>query len=218
MYGIVSIDEILNITASKIRADIHRRMIGLLFLKPGAELVSKEILDNGEYFHVRTGKEIDFFLPGYGPKEYGNDDAVFDLDLGDTGFVMRMSEFVNCIKLLQADSSWKYSGETDLLLLDVVLSDSVHPKFDTNNVICCNLDSLIRNKGIESIHGFLELIVQFVESGCHEFPTHKFSDLMGIQKGKDGFVNYLKSALPSGVANDIQNAVSFRTVSIEENA
>lgn len=222
MYGIVNFDEVLEITAKNCRnhsPDSKKRMVGLLFLKPNSKLVAAEILASGEYFHVRTGKEIDFFLPGYGPKDWQNDDKVFDLDIGETGFVLRMADFVKCIKYLQKNSTWKYSGETDLLLLDVIVKNgTLSPAFDTENVICCNLDSLIENGAITSIHGFLEIIVQYIESGKHDAPTRTFSDLMGLKKGQDGFINYLSKAIPGDIAQEIKNTVSFRTKSIQANA
>ncbi len=222
MFGIVNFDEVIAITVNKCKnysPDRERRMVGLLFLKPTSKLVAAEILASGEYFHARTGKEIDFFLPGYGPRDWESDDKVFDINIGETGFVLRMADFVSCIKSLQQDSTWKYSGETDLLLLDVIVKNgALPPAFDTENVICCNLDSLIENGAITSIHGFLEIIIQYIESGKHDAPTRTFSDLMGLKRGRDGFINYLSKSLPGDVGQEIQNTVSFRTRSIQANA
>ena len=94
-------------------------MVGLLFLKPNSQLVAEEILKNGQYFHVRSRKAIDFFLPGYGPKDPNSPEKIYDIDL-DYGFVFSMTAFVSCIKSIQSEASWKYSGETDLVLIVVV--------------------------------------------------------------------------------------------------
>ncbi len=125
-------------------------------------------------------------------------------------------KFVFCIKEFHRRTAWRYSGETDLLLLDIVASnENSNASFDFDNVICCNLDKLIRVGAIDSIHSFFEKIVNFVESERRELPTTTFSDLMGYQKGKDGLITFIKDMSPGEVGKDIESILQFRTRSIK---
>lgn len=92
--------------------------------------------------------------------------------------------------------------------------DDLLPSFDTHNVICCNLDALVRKVVIHSIHEFLELAIQFIESNACLFFTSTFSDSMGVKKEKNGFINYLKKVFSKEIGQDIENFVFFRTKSI----
>lgn len=219
MHAIVSMNDILEISQSvKLDdpSDLKRRMIGILFLKPDSNLIAEEILKCGEYFHVRSGKEIDFFLSGYGVEYPEDPDNIFNIKVGDRGWVFSPVKFVSCIKEFHGKTSWRYSGETDLLLLDVIVdNDKGIAQFDFDNVISCNLDKLIRCGAIDSIHAFFEEIIKFVEAEKSEFPTMSFSDLMGLKKGKDGLIAFIRRMVPGDSVRDVEKILEFRTRSIE---
>lgn len=57
------------------------RMVGLLFAPPGARLAREHIIPSLDYFHHRSGDNIDFFCAGYsrygftpGERPVSNDD------------------------------------------------------------------------------------------------------------------------------------------------
>lgn len=44
---------------------LYNDKIAILITRPNLE-TGKQILENLEYYHFRTGKSINFYLPGYG--------------------------------------------------------------------------------------------------------------------------------------------------------
>lgn len=51
------------------RYGVEQDIIGVLLTRPGLE-TGQNILKNLEYYHFRTGKTINFYLPGYGAYWY----------------------------------------------------------------------------------------------------------------------------------------------------
>ena len=63
------------------RRGILNDTIGILITRPDLP-IGKTILDSLEYFHFRTGKSLNFYLPGYGaywPKSEYSDGKVITI-------------------------------------------------------------------------------------------------------------------------------------------
>ena len=77
--------------------------------------------DSLEYFHFRTGKTINFYLPGYGaywPRtEYSDRKEVVEID--GVKWFFSNEKFVQYIEDLEKYSKWEYSGESELLLIEL---------------------------------------------------------------------------------------------------
>jgi hypothetical protein len=91
------------------------RMVGLLFAPPETRLAREEIIPGLQYFHYRSGNNIDFFCTGYrryGP-DPGYDEKIVTNDRPPWIFNLRMYDEFR--RQIQQRSSWRYSGEADLL-------------------------------------------------------------------------------------------------------
>jgi len=88
MFGVLSYEEMLDIQTSRFFIPDEKgrkslvRMIGILFVRPESNLGAKEIVPNLDYFHVRSGKHIDFFCAGYGPDDPREKSQVKVSDVG----------------------------------------------------------------------------------------------------------------------------------------
>lgn len=99
---------------SKIQEDI----IGILMTRPDLK-VGKSILDSINYYHHATGNNLNFYLPGYGAYWYGqysDGKEVCQIDGVTWSYSDKM--FVEFINDLQKYSTWIYSGESELLLIE----------------------------------------------------------------------------------------------------
>ena len=132
------------------RNEIREDTLGILITRPDLE-VGKSIMDSLNYYHHATGKNINFYLPGYGAywyKTYPDGRIVSKIDGADWSDSDKM--FVNFISDMEKYSKWEYSGESELLLLeykDGILSFDGMMRF--------YLDDMLRDNVITSVSTFI---------------------------------------------------------------
>ena len=91
--------------------------IGILITRPDLE-VGKSILCSLNYYHHVTGNNLNFYLPGYGAYWYGTyPDGQVVSKINGTEWSYSDKMFVGFIEDLEKYSTWKYSGESELLML-----------------------------------------------------------------------------------------------------
>ncbi len=133
------------------RNDFVEDTIGVLITRPSLA-TGKDILEELNYYHHLTGNSINFYLPGYGAywnaKEYPDMKVVTEIDGTDWSFSDRA--FVSFINVLEEVSKWKYSGESELLLIPYYDS-----KLDFSNVAVWGLDAMLKDEAISSVSQFI---------------------------------------------------------------
>lgn len=151
--------------------------IGILITRPDLP-TGKTILDSLEYFHFRTGKSVNFYLPGYGaywPKSDYPDGKVVTVIQG-VNWSFSNEMFAKFISELEKYSKWQYSGESELLLVELkngILSYEGMMQF--------HLDNMIRDGVINSVHQFFEQVFRM----CSDKETlNQISNAFGVDKLK----------------------------------
>lgn len=133
------------------RNDLVEDTIGILITRPSLA-TGKDIVGELEYYHHLTGHSINFYLPGYGAywntEEYPDMKVVTEIDRTDWSFSNKA--FVEFIYVLEEVSRWKYSGESELLLIPY--HDG---KLDFSNVAVFCLDAMLRDEVISSVSRFI---------------------------------------------------------------
>ncbi len=133
------------------RNDFVEDTIGILITRPSLA-TGKDILEELNYYHHMTSVNINFYLPGYGaywnPQEYPDMRVVTKIDGADWSFSDRA--FVAFINALEEVSRWKYSGESELLLIPY--DDG---KLDYSNVAVFCLDAMLKDEAISSVSRFI---------------------------------------------------------------
>jgi hypothetical protein len=195
-----SCDPVSQNAMAEINSKIKKHsLIGVLFCNPETEFCKKEILNSLNYFHHRSGEKIDFFCCGYGEywpeKHYADQKAVVTID-GSTWSYSDQA-LINVIEGFEKNTKWKYSGENELLLLDISPSKT-NEIFEINNAIVCNLESMQRDKAFTSVRAFFEEIIRYAGSDeCAS--TWKYSDKkaldVSIKTLKDSILGLLPKAL-----------------------
>ena len=135
-------------------------MVGILFANPRKTFVKDEILNMIKYDNERSGLDIDFFFAGYSKLETDDPDEIV-INAPKNGQKWHYNEriFTNFINHIHDTSEWKYSGETELLLLDF-REGELH--FDKSLVIW--LDRAVRDRSIYSVSNLFENIYRIVRS------------------------------------------------------
>ncbi|MBD5513592.1 MAG: hypothetical protein HDR06_02800 [Lachnospiraceae bacterium] len=166
--------------------------IGILITRPDL-VTGKSILNSLEYFHFRTGKMVNFYLPGYGAywpqDEYPDGKVVTRIDNVDWSFSNKM--FAQFINDLEDFSKWKYSGESELLLVE--LKNGI---LSYENMMQFYLDNMLRDNVILSVHQFFEKLFRI----CQDKDTiNQISNVMILDKAKQISMEKLIQKLPMGM-------------------
>ena len=131
--------------------DLVEDTIGILITRPSLA-TEKDIVGELEYYHHLTGHGINFYLPGYGaywnPEEYPDMKVVTKIDRTEWSFSNKA--FVEFINALEEISRWKYSGESELLLIPY--HDG---KLDFSSVAVFCLDAMLKDEAISSVSRFI---------------------------------------------------------------
>lgn len=108
----------------------------------------KEILSNIYDFHIRSGSLISFFLPGY-----------YDNVLAEApNNCFEREAFANFIKDLEKISTWRYSGETEMLFLNMN-----NGELDFTTVYDYKLDSMIKKENLDSFDELFNRLIKSLE-------------------------------------------------------
>lgn len=128
------------------------RLVGLIFGHSANSMMRNEIIPKAEYWHYRSSVFVDFFCMGYFRTEMRFDSA----------------EFYNAIAELEAKTRWKYSGETDLILVNALRVENNAPLLDFADAISVTLENTIREKCFPSAGYLVEKIVEITDkaTGC----------------------------------------------------
>ena len=124
-------------------------MCGLLFA-PEKTAIGKAIYDRLLDWHYQSGKHFDIFCVGYGNWTTEYDQKPIARIAGSPGttpidFYYNPMAFDNIRRTVQSASGWRYSGEADLLLVNVIHpNDSDVPRLDFDNLIALDVDRLVR--------------------------------------------------------------------------
>ena len=125
--------------------------IGILIARPDLH-TGNSILKSLHYFHHLTANNINFYLPGYGA--YWNYDDYPDMNnvvrINGVDWSFSYKAFVEFIETLEKVSKWKYSGESELLLIPY--HDEM---FDFSNVVVFHLDAMLNDRTISSVSSFI---------------------------------------------------------------
>ena len=186
------------------------RMVGLLFAPPETRLAREEIIPGLQYFHYRSGNNIDFFCAGYrryGP-DPGSDEKIVTNDRPPWIFNLRMYDEFR--RQIQQRSSWRYSGEADLILMNAEFKESArNASLDFTSAIACDLDRMVKDQAIQSVRRFFEDIFKFAETAQTADPTWGFSDEQGLRVGGSALRRLVLSLLPRHLGDDYKRAEHF---------
>ena len=125
--------------------------IGILITRPDLQ-TGNGILKSLNYFHHLTGNNINFYLPGYGA--YWSGDRYPDMNnvarINGVDWSFSYKAFVDFIAALEEVSRWKYSGESELLLIPY------HDEMlDFSGVAVFHLDAMMNDGTISSVSSFI---------------------------------------------------------------
>ena len=179
-------------------------MCGLLFAPPKTP-IGKSIFERIADWHYRSGKNFDFFCVGYGNwNKDGQGKLVASITakrgLTPIKYYYNAKAFQEIRKDVEAVSSWRYSGEADLLLVNAVRDpDTSEVRLELDEIIALDVDRLIEDKVFSTSARLLERICQAADDAARsgdQLSVINFSDKEVVRTFVRGalskFVNILK--------------------------
>ena len=192
-----------NIEEHKIEQDT----IGILLTRPTSK-AGKDIVETLPYYHHRSGKSINFYLHGYGAYWY---DVYPDKEnvtmIGDVQWSFSNQKYVEFIEALEEHSKWKYSGESELLLIEYT-----NGKLDYSNVLRFHLDEMLRDEAIPSINVFFENIFRYASQ---QKSLTQLSDITGLKTVGQVTMDCILGELPKLFSGALKKGRHYLTYNFE---
>ena len=150
--------------------------IGFFFIRGDrggvGKLLAEEMTSSLEYWHKDSGRYIDFIFPGWmrssRPKNWRGETRphVF-INVYDY-LVFNIDRFINMRQSIEEQSRWRFSGETDILLVNYIVNPALawgkeetssfgHIAFE--EAITLNVEQMIRKKLTPSIDALMHEII-----------------------------------------------------------
>ena len=184
-------------------------LVAVLFCNPKTEFCKKEILESLSYLHHRSGKAINIFCCGYGA--YWASDKYPDLEpvtkINGTDWLYSDNAFVSVITEFEEKTEWKYSGENELILLDVCPSSDEN-SLNINNAIVCNLEKMKKDEAFSSVRALFEKLIRYCATS-EAADAWTFSDTQGLDIAKSFLKNTVLSFLPKHLQSSYNTAESY---------
>jgi len=186
------------------------RMVGLLFAQSRLRIAREEIVPNLTYFHHRSGDKIDFFCAGYGRYWYPQQEDQEAVTEDDKPWLFSLSLFGRFRDEVEQLSTWKYSGEADLLLMNAHIDpQQASARLDFNSAVVCDLEQMKRDDAITSVPRFFEDIFRYAGKAPADDPAWGFSDKMGLHVAGSALKRVVLSLLPRKLDEDYRRAEHF---------
>ena len=148
-------------------------MCGLLFAPPGTQ-VGKSIMARLDDWHHRSGNNFDIFCVGYIDRKLcDTDEPVGKLtERGThTQFYYSAEAFYDILGHVARNSTWKYSGEADLLLVNAIRGShecSPRSTLELDEIVKLDIDAIVKDRVYASASRLMERVCTFAEGAVNQ--------------------------------------------------
>ncbi len=172
------------------------RLVALIFGRPSSSLVKEAFTrDELNYWNARSGNYVEFFCIGFYPGQY--------IPVGTDGF--DADAFDSTVKEFQAETSWRYSGDTDVVFANAYFDPNTRiARLDFETIMILPLRKALDKKVFESVPVFLETVIRAAEEGYSNNPTADLSDSLGRKLAFVSVTEILLGLLPTAIKESIE--------------
>lgn len=189
------------------------KLIGLLFGRPQSPIFKKYIYKDLKYLNYRSGISLDIYCLGWSntktvkvwdsPEFVGTKTSEPEWEFDDMSFI-------ESCKIIKSETAWKYSGTTDLILLNAVFHEkNSSATLDYSKVICCQLETMEKIGAIDSIGTFFESLIDFTENYSGQDPVSSYSNKIGGTELIDAAKNFVTSLAPKAIDESFSKLEQF---------
>jgi Leucine Rich repeats (2 copies) len=147
----------------------------LLFAPPFSKSASEAVIPRLGYLNHRTAQYIDFHCAGYGG--YWREDDYPDMELiGDVRYedgtiipwAFSQKAFSDFVNELEKATKWRYSGETEVIILNAL------KLFE--DCLILDIDTMIKDNAINRTSELFESLIQYSRSNESRATAYQYSD------------------------------------------
>jgi hypothetical protein len=186
--------------------------VGLLFARGDragdGKKISEQVVASFPYWNRDSGDSIDIVLAGWRKEQ---EHLEFNVD-----------DFLEFRRLIEGASKWRYSGETDLLLLnfevDLWAIDGI---FHFSEVIILELEEMLRSKHISSVDACISNLIAAARKApisrrfIGQSPIWEISDSIGVQKVKKEAWQAIKKLFLKEYADKFDSIANYAVRNIQ---
>jgi len=180
------------------------QIVALVFGRPYSDVVKDVLVPNIDYWHYRSGENIDLFCIGF----FGGESVPEQQDYSSEDFVRALTTF-------ELNTQWKYSGETEIVLMNAIYAPGRHKsqqvRLDFSTVVSIVLERALEDKAIPSVPAFIEKLIYWAKDYQGANPTWDLSDSLGLRLAGDTLKTFALSLLPKRVGDNVTKAFHFYT-------
>lgn len=167
----------------------------ILLAPPFTKVGKDEIIPRLGYLDNRSAQYVHFYCAGYGG--YWHPSFVPDMqDIGKVKYeggtmipwAFSQKLFAEFIDQLEHATTWKYSGNSELIFLG--------PSVDFSNALVLHIDAMVRDGGIGNSAELFEGIIRYCKNATGEANAFDFSDISGAKEMGKAAIESLLSILP----------------------
>jgi len=200
----------------EIKEERNSKLVGILFCHPESKMAKEEIIGYLPYFHLRSGEAVDFFCVGYGaywPKDHYADQKSV-VKIKETDWLFSEQAFSDVIDDLELNSQWKYSGETDLILVSAEKSVEGKTQLNFKTAIVCNLEAMEKDKAFSSVRSFFTDLFRSAKKFSDQNEAWALSDAQGVNVAKNTIKGAVLSILPINLRENYKKAEHYAVKNI----
>jgi len=195
--------EVMRHTLTEHRTDI----IGLLFAPPYTDVGKENLAPRLGYLDGRSGQHIHFFCAGYGGYGFADDLVPVGEMRYENGVVIpwgfSQRKFVSFVDELEGATSWKYSGESDLIL--------TYPDLAFDECVVFDIDAMVKDGAIDSPARLFEAIIEYARDLKEKASAGGFSDRKGVGLLGDAAMEGILTIIPEPLRKLWKRGLHYRT-------
>ncbi|NIY94625.1 hypothetical protein [Vibrio diazotrophicus] len=186
-------------------------LVGILFCPPRTKIAKEEILPALLDFHYSSADKTQFYLPGYYQVAEPSSSSIGALSHPEyPEFEYDSKKFYDFVKIMEEKCKWKYSGGTDLMIVNARLNSSSDEGYlDFASAIPLNLESVKQKANYLEIGMFFETIFNFSEEYIGKNPTSALSDEFGKSALRGAFKELAYRSIPKDTKGKVQEGLLF---------
>lgn len=188
-----------------------REIMVFLFVRP-TKASDREIINEFEYIHYNSGKYCSVYAIGYtnDPDKATNPEYRPVTEVSENRWWFSTKAFVEFKTKLEQQIKWRYSGESEILILQNNPGKS--KVLDFSNYVSININSGLRKGYLDSFQVFMESLIRSARSEV----TAKEA-IRGVRKGKLSIKDAALSAIedskkvPKSIKNILTDRLFYRS-------
>lgn len=163
--------------------------VGLLLGNANCNFMKSNILNKINQFHHRSNHNVDFYFPGYGAYWhgcFGEEETVSTV--GGVKWLFSDKLYCEFIEELESHSKWRYSGETELILLSFK-----NGELDFSEMLVFWLDKMVSDQVIYSPSNFFETVFRLFKDNNSVYGA---SDMLAFKGISESIYELIKQKIP----------------------